>query len=180
LFDDVDLEFDWVGRLISGVTFPGGIYYSFGNHDLMLGLNRVKGVLSHERISVMDGRRIIIDGLQIIGISFSFDKRFDLGRALSSASYDSVLPSILLFHEPKLIGEAKEKGVDLELCGHTHRGQMFPINWITRAFYRGYDYGMYHEDDFSLSVCAGTGTWGPPFRTNSRSEIVAITLKKKD
>ncbi len=179
MFDDIDLEFDWVDKLMTGFSAPRGVYYSFGNHDLMLGFERVKAALSGDNVRILDNEKIESAGLQIIGIDFSFDRQASLGAALEKAGHDSKRPSILLFHEPKGLDEAKARNVSLMLSGHTHYGQFFPLNFLTTAYYHGHDKGIYHEGSFSLSVCVGTGTWGPPMRTNSRSEIVAITLRKK-
>lgn len=179
LFDDIDLEFDWMGKLMNGFSIERGVYYSFGNHDLILGFEKVKDILGKEKIIILDNNKVEVDGLQIIGVDFSFDRKASLKQSLDSLGYEINKPSILLFHEPKSVDEAKDSKIGLMLSGHTHFGQMFPLNFLTSWFYKGYDHGMYHEDGYNLSVCVGTGTWGPPMRTNSRSEIVAITLKKK-
>jgi len=98
---------------------------------------------------------------------------------LSRVGYDKNQPSVLLWHEPKRIDQAKAAGIDLMLAGHTHNGQMWPLNFIAKWAYKGYNYGLYQDQDFSLYVSGGLGTWGPPLRNTSRSEIVAIRLEKK-
>lgn len=161
------------------MSAPRGVYYSFGNHDLYLGFDRAKELLK-EPVQVLDNRLVTVDGLQIIGLSYSFNKDFDLEKEiLEQVGYNQSQPSILLFHEPKNILLAKNAKIDLQLSGHTHRGQLFPINWIVRGIYQGYGYGLFQEGDFSLIVTNGVGTWGPPLRTSGRGEIVKIILKKK-
>jgi predicted MPP superfamily phosphohydrolase len=71
---------------------------------------------------------------------------------------------------------AKKAGIDLQLSGHTHHGQLFPFGYLTRRIYAGRDYGLHKDGTFQLYVSSGTGTWGPPIRTGSVSEIVAIEL----
>src|SRR3989339_535356 len=72
---------------------------------------------------------------------------------------------------------ARNLGADLQLSGHTHRGQIFPFNFITHYIYGGYDYGLHQIEDFAIYITSGTGVWGPPVRTGGDSEIVVITLE---
>jgi hypothetical protein len=67
--------------------------------------------------------------------------------------------------------------VALQLSGHSHKGQVFPFDHITRWIYNGYDYGLHRMGGFSLFTSSGVGTWGPPMRTAAPPEIVVITLK---
>jgi len=180
LFDGMESDFSWLNRPFSKMQVPKGIYYSFGNHDLYLGFNRAIELLKGNPVIILDNKMSVVDGLQIIGINYSFNKDFDLESAiLKQVSYDKAKPSILLFHEPKNIELAKNAEIDLQLSGHTHDGQLWPFNLIAKLAYKGYGYGLFNEGDFSLIVNGGAGTWGPPMRTSSRSEIVKIILKKK-
>ena len=72
-----------------------------------------------------------------------------------------------------------ETGIDLQLSGHTHAGQIWPFNLLIKLLYRGFVHGIYRNKDYTLSVSAGTGTWGPPLRLGSRSEIIVLQLIKK-
>ena len=141
-----------------------------------------------------------MDGLQIVGISFP--EHHLESRALSlltqAGSFDAGKPSILLYHTPTNIAEhntdrgsqqtrtywfpdtsmalAKEVGIDLQLSGHTHKGQLFPVGFLTKAIYNGYDYGLHKDGRFHIYVSGGVGTWGPPLRVGSPPEIVVIEL----
>ena len=180
LFDGMEADFSWLNNPFKKLTPPQGIYYGFGNHDLYLGFDRVSGLLQENSVKILDNRMLVVDGLQIIGINYSFEDNFDLAEAiLRQVGYDEKLPSILLFHAPKNIEMAKRAGIDLQLSGHTHDGQMFPFNLIAKLAHSGYGYGLFREGDFSLVVNGGVGTWGPPMRTAARGEIVKIILKKK-
>lgn len=180
LFDGMKSEFSWVNNFFVELKAPKGIYYSFGNHDLYLGFNRVVNILKDSPITILADKMVVVDGLQIIGINFSFDKNFDLQAAiLKQVGYDRQLPSILLFHEPRHVSLAKEAEIDLQLSGHTHNGQLFPFNYIVKLVHGGYGHGLFKDQDFSLIVNRGVGTWGPPMRTSGRGEITKIILKKK-
>jgi hypothetical protein len=88
-------------------------------------------------------------------------------------------PSILLYHSPFEAGQAKQAGIDLMLSGHTHAGQMFPFNVLTKIIFRGDDYGLHENGDFTIYTSSGLGTWGPTMRTFARPEIVVITFENK-
>lgn len=180
LFDGMEADFSWLGKPFDRINPPQGIFYSFGNHDLYLGLNRSKEILKDRPVIILDDKMVEISGLQIIGINYSFDKDFDLEKnILDQVGYDKKKPSILLFHAPKNIDLASSAEIDLQLSGHTHDGQMFPFNLLAKWSHQGYGYGFFNQGDFNLIVSRGVGTWGPPMRTSGSSEIVKIILKKK-
>jgi len=180
LFDGMESDFSWLIDPYKELTAPRGVYYSFGNHDLSLGRDTVKDLLENSEVEILDNETKLLNGLQIVGVTCLFDRKMDFKQTiLEQAHYDVNTPSVLLFHEPRYIKEAREVGIDLQLSGHTHRGQMFPGNILGHMLYKGYGYGVYRRKGYNLVVGAGTGTWGPPLRTFHRSEIVLITLKKK-
>jgi len=180
LFDGMESDFSWMNHPFRRLNAPRGAYYSFGNHDLYLGYNRVIKLLEENPIKILDNKMVVVDGLQIIGINYSFESDFDLEEAiLRQVGYSRAQPSILLFHAPKNVELAKSAEIDLQLSGHTHDGQMWPFNLIAKWAHQGHGYGFFTEGDFNLIVNGGAGTWGPPMRTSARSEIVKIILKKK-
>jgi hypothetical protein len=71
---------------------------------------------------------------------------------------------------------AQKLGVDLQLSGHTHAGQIFPFGYLTQLIYKGYDYGLRGLGVFSIYTTCGVGTWGPSIRTGNSQEIVVIIL----
>ena len=180
LFDGMEAGFDWINHPFAKLNAPKGIYYSFGNHDLYLGFNRVSDLLKDNPVEVLDNKMVVVDDLQIIGISYSFNGDFNLeAEILKQVNYSPDKPSVLLLHAPKNIDLAKKVGIDLQLSGHTHDGQLWPFNYVVNWVHKGYGYGFFREGDFSLVVNSGVGSWGPPMRTAARSEIVKIILKRK-
>lgn len=87
------------------------------------------------------------------------------------------MPVIVMDHQPANMIEYGNE-VDLILSGHTHQGQIFPANLITNAMFT-VDYGYYQKDKDSpqVIVTSGVGTWGPPLRIGTNSEIVQITIE---
>lgn len=180
LFDGMEADFSWFGKPFNKVKPPQGIFYSFGNHDLYLGLDRSIKILKSSPVNILDNKMMEVSGLQIIGINYSFDKDFDLEKnILDQVGYTKSKPSLLLFHAPKNIELARSAEIDLQLSGHTHNGQMFPFNYLAKWTHHGFGEGFFQLGDFSLIISRGVGTWGPPLRTSGRSEIVKILLKKK-
>jgi predicted MPP superfamily phosphohydrolase len=122
---------------------------------------------------------VVIDGLQVIGISYpqrghSLDFAEKIARL---RGFDPALPSILLYHSPTHIAQAKAAGISLQLAGHVHQGQIFPLQFITRLIFGGYYHGLHTEGDYSLYTSSGTGTWGPTMRTGNYPEITVIHLE---
>jgi predicted MPP superfamily phosphohydrolase len=178
-----------------------GIFYVTGNHEGYLGLEKAFSIIRQTHMTILDNQIVEVDGLQIIGISFPEHDRKNVTRELlkESGTYDTKKPGILMYHTPTSIEEnntdrgsqqvktywfpdtrmllAKEMGIDLQLSGHTHQGQLFPFGFLTCLIYNGYDYGLHQDDQFQIYTSSGTGTWGPPMRSGSRSEIVRIQLR---
>ena len=99
--------------------------------------------------------------------------RRDIPRAL--AGRDPALPLVLLAHHPRSIARAAAAGVDLQLSGHTHGGQLLPLGWLARLF-EPHVAGLARFGATWLYVSEGTGFWGPPLRVGTSCEIAAIEL----
>lgn len=91
------------------------------------------------------------------------------------AGIDKKLPIILLDHQPVELDEPRREGIDLQLSGHTHAGQFFPISIATSIIYEE-DNGYLKDNKFNLIVSSGYGTWGPAVRIGSQSEVVDINI----
>ena len=92
---------------------------------------------------------------------------------------DTTRPVVLLAHQPKAIAEARAQGVDLQLSGHCHGGQLVPFNWLVsldQPFVRG----LNRAGDTWIYVSEGTGYWGPPMRVGTRAEVTHIELVAGD
>lgn len=183
LFDGMDGA-DGLPQLIDSINAPQGIYFITGNHETYFGLEKAFNILKSTKIKVLNDELVNLNGLQLVGISYPTERTFNESRNIktiieSMSNFVKGQPTILLYHSPmpSVIAQAKEAGVNLQLSGHTHRGQIFPFRFITSYIYKGYDYGLRTEGDFNIYTSNGVGTWGPPMRTGNTPEIVAITLK---
>ncbi len=177
-FDGAGIELGRLAEPLNQLEAPLDVYFITGNHETYVGLDRVVEALSGIKLRILRDEIVEIDGMQLIGIDYPVPGKPKLLDSLWQ-KLDLRRPSILMFHEPRLIDQAKAAGVSLQLVGHTHRGQMWPFNYVTKRVYGGYDYGLFIEEDYALYVSCGVGTWGPPLRSGNRPEIVIITLARK-
>lgn len=198
LFDGMGGGLDSFVEQLNRIKSKKGVYFVTGNHEYYLGVKKPLAVLLKTKINILYNQIADVDGLQIVGISFPLpDIKNNLDEIFKN--YKENEPSILMYHTPSSIDGiknnqtetqissywkpntdfsfAKGKGIDLQLSGHTHGGQIFPFNLLTKYLYNGYHYGLKKEGSFSIYTSSGTGTWGPPMRTGTKSEIVAIKLK---
>lgn len=179
LFDGMDGDLGSLAGPLGDIRAEKGVFFSTGNHETYLGVAKAFSALKGTGVEILDDRAVIVDDLAIIGIGYpGRGTGKDVpGIAASFVRRHSGAPSILLYHAPSDVDRMKETGIDLQLSGHTHRGQQFPFQVVTWFVHKGYDYGLYDLGEYALSVSSGVGTWGPPIRLGTRSEIVAITLE---
>ena len=152
------------------------VFLIMGNHEYYEGLENVLNVLNTLDITILRDEIVEIQDIQIIGIDYSYTKNH-LKHTLSKLKIDKSKPSILMYHLPSELDAANQAGIDLQISGHTHKGQLFPFNLLGRLVFP-YFSGLYNYDQTKLYVSQGTGTWGPPMRLGSKNEITLIKLKK--
>lgn len=184
---DEDLEpfiNERMGEEFRKLTAPLGTYAVPGNHEY-ISRRLVDFVDLMEEAGVrvlLDSYEKVADSFYVIGrkdISggrFTGDNRKPLSDILEGA--EKSLPLILMDHQPSKLEEPQEAGIDLQVSGHTHRGQIFPNQWITGRIFEN-DWGFLKKGDLHLIVSSGAGTWGPPMRSGSNSEVVEIRVKFK-
>ena len=174
---------DKVIELFKSINTTYGVYACLGNHDGGSSLGQMMNLLKESNVTLLNDEYVIIDDrLVLIGRldpspigGYGSMKRTDIAYIL--ASIDTALPIIVMDHTPARI-EEYGNDVALILSGHTHRGQIFPGNLVTRAMYT-VDYGLYQKGTGSphVIVTSGAGTWGMPMRVGTNSEIVSIVLR---
>jgi len=167
-----------IGFSFKDLKAPLGVYGITGNHEYINGVDSSVNYMKELNVIVLRDSSITINnGFVLIGRedrSRGLKRRKPLKDLVESSEKN--LPVILMDHTPFQLEEAMENGVDLQLSGHTHHGQMFPINLITNKIYelsRGYK----KKGNTQYYVSSGVGTWGPPVRTGSKSEIVHLKIK---
>jgi hypothetical protein len=178
LFDGTDGQLEELVAPLNTLQAPRGIFFVTGNHETYLGVERSYAALQSTPARILADERVVIDGLQVIGISYpERGQALNLGEKIARLpGFDPHRPSILLYHSPTHIAEAKAAGINLQLAGHVHQGQIFPLQPITRLIYGRYYHGLHSEGNYTLYATSGAGTWGPTMRTGNHPEIVVIHL----
>jgi predicted MPP superfamily phosphohydrolase len=186
LGDIVDGEIGPVlrGDLLSYFKYPEsrfGMLAISGNHEFIGGAKRTIPYIESKGIRLLKDEMVTIGGdIQLIGRndlsseSFYRQKRMTLKDLLSKA--DTSKPIILLDHQPAHLDDVAKHSVDLQLSGHTHNGQMWPLNYITAAVYE-LSYGYMSKGNTQFIVSSGYGLWGPRVRLGSRSEVMLINIE---
>ena len=169
-----------LGENLKNLKSKYGVYAVTGNHEYIGGVITAKEYLVDHGINILEDSAVLIDnsfyvaGREDYSISsFTNGKRKPLSEILDSADFS--LPVILLDHQPFHLEDAMNHGIDLQLSGHTHHGQIWPFNYITEKIYE-LSWGYKQKGNTHYYVSCGAGGWGPPIRLGSRSEIVQIKL----
>ena len=163
---------------------PHGVYFVTGNHDYYSGADpwlaeiRAIGVrpLRNERVEIRANDAVFdlagVDDHR--GYLFGPGHGEDVAGALAGRDPDRAV--ILLAHDPSTFRAASARGVDLQISGHTHGGQIWPFKYLVRLAVT-FVAGHYRRGDAQLFVSRGTGYWGPPMRLAAPSEITEIVLR---
>lgn len=163
------------------------VYFVEGNHDGYSGAEEVKQNLREIGVTVLENEVTHFNQVQIIGLDHmrATDNSPGMHGTGHKPSIQSVLdslnifpgqPTVLLHHSPDGIEFANAHGVDLYLAGHTHNGQLFPFNFIVQMIYK-YNKGLHDYQGTRIYTSQGVGTFGPPMRVGTKSEIVILKLK---
>ena len=156
-----------------------GVYAITGNHEFYIGADMFMASCLYCGITPLRNSHVSINGiLDLAGIDdVAFTGKNGVDEAMHKAleGCDFTRPVVLLSHQPDVFDKAATMGVDLQLSGHTHNGQIPPMDLIVQWYFK-YPCGLYNLGKSYLYTSPGTGTWGPPMRLTSDSEIVVIKL----
>ncbi len=156
-----------------------GVFAVEGNHELYAGIDKFDELTKKAGFKVLKNEIFVLnEDIEILGVEDDTNRRFkkenhDLHELFKKINSDRF--TIFLSHKPKHFESAVSSGVDLQLSGHTHAGQIPPMDLIIFLTFK-YPYGLYKLKESFLYTTSGTGVWGPPMRLFSSSEIVNIVL----
>jgi predicted MPP superfamily phosphohydrolase len=173
---------------LASVRATSARVYVTGNHEYF---SEAQGWLDYMQSigwDALHNRHIVVergsDRLVVAGVDDATAKASgvdghgaNLDVALTGA--DRALPVFLLAHQPKQVARAVQAGVDLQVSGHTHGGQIWPFNYLVRLDQPVVAGLSRHGERTQLYTSRGTGFWGPPFRVFAPSEITLLTLRRK-
>lgn len=168
---------------LKSVSVP--IYFVEGNHDGYTGVQTIKEMLRDFGVRVLENEVEMLGDIQLVGLNHMRADKESRGMhtnggatikgTLDTLAIGNGFPTILLHHSPDGAKYADEHGVDLYLSGHTHAGQLFPVTLMNELIFP-YNRGMNEYNDLKMFVSEGVGTFGPPMRIATKSEIVVFNL----
>lgn len=169
-----------LGELLRTLRAPYGVFGATGNHEYIGGVEAACRYLEDHGIRMLrDSAVELAVGIVVVGredrsiSQFAGRSRKPLGEML--AQVDGRKPVVVMDHQPLGLEEASKAGVDLQISGHTHNGQLWPFNYIVDAVYEC-GWGYYRKENTQYYVSCGVGTWGPPLRTGNTPEIIVMRL----
>jgi len=172
-----------LGACLEKIKSAFGVYAITGNHEHIGGISKAIDFLSNHHIRVLRDEAVLLNNmLYLVGREdrdarrFSNMERKDLSQLVLNLNHNK--PIILMDHQPFHLDQSASSGVDLQVSGHTHHGQLWPFQFITKKIYQ-VSWGYLKLKKMHLYVSSGFGTWGPPVRIGNRPEIVVFNLKFK-
>ena len=179
LFDGAMADATALAEPLRALAPPLGSYFSTGNHDEFGNAAHYGEILTRLGIRVLANEMVTVDGLNIVGVSDG-DSGYPvrLRATLESLHLAPGQVSILLNHVPSRLSIVEQAGISLQLSGHTHGGQLFPFTWFTRYAFGRFIYGLQRFGSLQVYTSSGAGTWGPPMRVGTHSEIALLTFEQ--
>lgn len=165
---------------LEGLVSRLGTFFTIGNHEIYSGVEPWCDHLRGMGVQVLRNRCAALDGIDLLGVDdWSAGRRgvlpgYDLDQAMEGRRPG--VPAILMTHQPRGFRAAAERGIGLQLSGHTHGGQLLPFQPLAQRANDGFLAGLYRHGDARLYVTRGCGFWGPPVRLGAPSEITRIRL----
>ncbi len=175
------LEARNIGSALLDLKSKYGAYAITGNHEFINGIDGCEKYIKEYGLKLLRDSSVNIDNaFYLVGRDDRSKKQFvkENRKPLEELmkNVDKSLPVILMDHTPFGLEEAEKNNIDLQLSGHTHHGQMFPANLITKMVYE-LSWGYLKKGSTQYYVSCGVGTWGPPVKIGSRSEIVNLKIR---
>jgi predicted MPP superfamily phosphohydrolase len=169
-----DVDMKEIEKLLKQIKAKYGVYAVFGNHDSHGG-KKTLNFYNNSGIKVLQDSSVKInDSFYLIGRNDSRSKTIKtIEELLEGLRTD--LPIIMLDHRPSNFDSVSNNNIDIQLSGHTHNGQLFPINYITSNIY---DLSWGHKiiKNTHFFVTSGLQSWGPSVKTTGASEIIVIDI----
>ena len=154
------------------------IIFTPGNHDYYLGIESVINACKNAGIIVLDNESLEIGDLKFYGLSYSFGDIEMPSPEELKAQVKRDKTNIIIYHVPYDWNQHSNMGFDIQLSGHTHGGQFYPVKWVSEIIFK-YNIGLFKDDlGHYLHVTTGVGSMDQPLRWGTDSEVVILKLKK--
>ncbi|EKX63008.1 metallophosphoesterase [Streptomyces ipomoeae] len=162
---------------ISGLQARHGAFFVTGNHEYFSGVEEWTAHVRELGLKLLANERVELAPFDLAGVNDVTGEDHDDGPDLTAAleGRDPSRTSVLLAHQPVFVDEAVRHGVDLQLSGHTHGGQLWPMNYVAELANPTVA-GLERYGDTQLYVSRGAGAWGPPTRVGAPSDVTVVEL----
>lgn len=178
-YDGTAIDAGQAAEPLNDLIAPFGVYFVAGNHEQFGDDSKYLDAIAAAGVRVLSSEKLEVDGLQVLGVSYRDGSQdSQLASILRGLRVNAGRASILLIHAPDRPEIAEAAGISLQLSGHTHLGQFVPWSWMARRMYRQFVYGLSRIGQMQVFTSSGIGTWGPPLRLGSKSEIVILKFEK--
>lgn len=181
MFDGTSVNLERVTQPWAALSAPSGAYFVSGNHDEFNERSPYLEALQRAGLRVLHNEKVVVDDMQIVGVhdAESGDPKL-LRSILQQAEVAPERASILLAHQPRHLEIAEQAGISLQLSGHTHAGQFWPWSWVVTKVHGIFAYGLNRHGKMLVHTTSGAGTWGPPLRLGTQSEIVVLHFEPQE
>ena len=154
------------------------VFYTSGNHEHYGNYETFITSIRDAGITVLEDTKTFYDGVQMAGITYRNTKEdLEAKRAIAGLGLDASMPSILINHPPWFHEDISAASVSLMVSGHTHRGQFWPGNYISKMVYGKFHDGIHMYKTMTAITSRGVGTAGPPLRFLNSPELVVIRFE---
>ena len=174
-----------LGKHLQEIKSVMGVYAIPGNHEYIGGISKTLPYLRSINIQLLrDSILVLPNGVRVVGRDDRDNRQMgeeNRRKTLKElmTGIDKTFPVIVMNHQPFNLDEAVDENVDLHLSGHTHHGQLWPLNYITKAVFE-LSWGYLKKGETNFYVSSGFGSWGPPVRIGNTPEVVVFNLTFKD
>jgi len=171
-----------LGKHLQEIKSVMGVYAIPGNHEYIGGIQKTLPYLESINIKELRDKVLVLpNGVQVIGRDDRDNRQMgeeNRRKTLKElmVGLDKTFPVIVMNHQPFNLEETVDEGVDLQFSGHTHHGQLWPLNYITKAVFE-LSWGYLKKGNTNFYVSSGFGSWGPPVRLGNTPEVVVFDLK---
>lgn len=168
-----------LGAILQQIRSKYGVFAVTGNHEYIGTVEPSVRYLEEHGIRILRDEVLEVEGLYIIGREdLSYNRAHGRERKKLSnlvTGLDHSKPLLMMDHQPFHLEDAEQNGIDFQLSGHSHHGQFWPINLITKRVYE-VSWGYKKKSNTHVYVSCGAGTWGPPVRIGSEPEIMRVEM----
>ncbi len=180
LFDGPDVKTSPMTALWSQMSLKYPVFYAPGNHEEYGNYGKFITSIKDAGFFVLEDQAATFNGVNIVGLKYrSKNKEAEVAEVFENLNIENDFPTFVINHPPTFLETLEVNGADLMMSGHTHRGQFWPLRYITKAIYGKYHYGLNTFKGLQIITTSGVGTAGPPVRLFNTPEIVEITFKAK-